>query len=365
MDYNNSTAGNISDSIDVITSFLPYWAVVLYFVMFWLIDIIGIIGNCMIIIAVAVSQKLQTSTNVFVTSLAVTDLLTCFAPSLGFFVPFFPLTPRLNQICQFVAFVAYSSIGTSLYTLGAIGINRLIFITNPNLGKRIFTPWKLVIYVAILWIVPSGSFLIALANGVGAIGFDPVYKECGKVNTHEAAKVLDLLMFAVGFPLPCAAIIVSYTWIYIHIKKHFKTQKHHLINLRATSPVSSGSSSSLSRPQESAASEAEITVTTPRLNRISRQQIQITKNLFLVVCAFFICFIPMALILLVGKPSPTVNDVTWYLELLAFVNFAINIFIYASKHPDFKIVLGHMMRCSYSKIPQPSRLLKFLLSKIQ
>ena len=173
---NNSTTEHITDSIDV--SFLPYWAGVLYIVMFWIIDVVGIIGNCMIIIAVAFSRKLQTSTNVFVTSLAVTDLLTCLVVGLGHVaVPLLPLTDRLNKICQFVAFVAYSFIGTSLYTLGAIGINRLMLITKPILCRRVVISWKLGMFVAILWIIPNGSLMIALVNGVGAFGIDLVYNE--------------------------------------------------------------------------------------------------------------------------------------------------------------------------------------------
>ena len=364
MDYNNSTTENITHSIDVTTSFLPYWAVVLYYVMFCLIDITGIIGNCMIIIAVAFSQKLQTSTNVFVTSLAATDLLTCLVQAVRCIaLASLSPTPRLNRICQFVGFVTVSSVGTSMYTLGAIGIHRLLLIIKPVLCRRIFASWKLGLFVTILWILPIGSFLTALICGIGAVGFDPVNKECAIVRTHEKAADLDLIIFATFWPIPFAAVIVSYSWIYVHIRKHFKTQKRHLINLRATSPVSSESSSSLSRPHKAEASEGEITVTNPRIKKISQQQIQITKNLFLVVCAFFICFVPLAFVVVVGKPSTTVSDIAWYLQLLGFANSAINFFIYASKHPDFKIVLGHMMRCSYSKIPQPSRLLMFLLSK--
>ena len=259
--------------------------------------------------------------------------------------------------------MAYASVGTSLYTLGAIGINRLILITKSLLCRRIFTSWKLGIFVASLWIIPGGSLLIALLNGVGVVGIDPVYEKCGRVHTHERARDLDLIMFAVGFSIPYFAVIVSYTWIYMYIKKHFKTQKQQLINLQATSSVGPESSSPLSSPQESMANEAEITATNPRVKEITLQQIQITKNLFVVVCVFFICFLPMGFILLVSNSSPTVVYISWYLELLCLANSAVNFFIYASKHPDFKTVLGHMMRCSYSKIPQPTRLLKFLLSK--
>ena len=190
MDYNNSTTENMTDSIDVLASFPPYWTVVLRYMLFRFIIVIGILGNCMIILAVAFSRKLQTSTNVFVASLAVTDLLTCFALGLGHIVlASSSLADGLNKICQFAAFVAYSSMGTSLYTLGAIGINRLILITKPNLARKIFTSCKLGIYVALVWIIPSETFLIALLNGVGTVGFDPTDHTCGNLKTHERAGV--------------------------------------------------------------------------------------------------------------------------------------------------------------------------------
>ena len=366
MDYSISNTANITNSIDELITFPPYWTVVLRYVIIWIVDIIGLVGNCMIIIAVACSKKLQTSTNAFVTSLAVTDLLTCLVVLMDLIVvKFLSLPPkRVNGICQVFGLLTYSFVGTSLFTLGAIGINRLILITKPQLFRKIFSSWKLGIIVAMLWIIPGGSLFSAMINGVGAFGYDPVDKDCGKVNSHERAADLDLVVFAVGFPIPVTAVIVSYSWIYIHLKNHFKTQKKHFVNLQATSPVCSRSTSSLSRTQEPVVNDdAEIVATNPRKKEISRQQIQITKNLFLVVCIFFICVVPFCSVLLVDKPSPAVKTLSSFLELLVFANSAMNSFIYASKHPDFKIVLGHMIRCSYSKIPQPSRLLKFLLSR--
>ena len=362
MDYDNDTTLNITDSIHELKTFLPYWADVLYYMILWPITIIGFIGNCMVIFAVAFSQRLHTSTNVFVTSLAVSDLLICFAVCLGSLAHFLPQTHwTVNKICQFAGFATYSCVGTSLYTLGAIGVNRLILITKRNLYRKIFTSWKLGICVATIWLVPTGTFFIALINGIGAVGFDHVYQECGLVHTHERAADLDLIMFAVGIPIPFVAIIVSYTWIYLHIKKHFKIQEQHLKNLPTTSIVGSRSSNELSRTRENSSNDEEINVH-PRMQEVRMHQLQITKNLFLIVCAFLICFFTPSITLLIGKSSPMVENIVWFVELLALANSTINFVIYASKHPDFKIVLGHMMRCSYSKIPQPSKVLKFVLS---
>ena len=46
-----------------------------------------------------------------------------------------------------------------------------------------------------------------------------------------------------------------------------------------------------------------------------------------------------------------------------FASRAINFFIYAYIHPPFKAVFGYIIRCSYEDIPNPSKLLRYLLKK--
>ena len=92
---------------------------------------------------------------------------------------------------------------------------------------------------------------------------------------------------------------------------------------------------------------------------ISRQQIKITKNLFTVVCGFLLCFLPYFILIFVKNSE----HILFYTKVISFANCAINFPIYSLRHPDFKVVLGCMIRCSLTEIPQPSKFLKFFLSK--
>ena len=113
---------------------VSYWEHLFTAVLVALIAVMGVVGNSMIIAAVAFSRKLQTSTNAFVVSLSVADLLTSFF-LIWFMVGLlgqydWPL-PRAEWLCAVTGFVIFTCVGISSYNLAAIGMNRLILITKP------------------------------------------------------------------------------------------------------------------------------------------------------------------------------------------------------------------------------------------
>ena len=121
---------------------IAFWEQVITAVLFELIDMVGIIGNSMVILAVSFSLKLQTATNAFVTSLAVADLVTCFFYMVGDGIATlgnesWPI-PQVYWLCKLSAFMYLACVGASLYTLGAIAINRLIRITRPAWYQKDF-----------------------------------------------------------------------------------------------------------------------------------------------------------------------------------------------------------------------------------
>ena len=258
-------------------------------------------------------------------------------------------------------FMVFVCIGASMYNLAAIAINRLLYITKPVLYKKVFTSWKLVVLVAIPWIVPGGSVILVLATGYGAVGYDERDSTCNDLDAHEKAEVFTSVQF-LSLPITLTAIVVSYVWIYIFLKRHFRTQKQNIPDLELCTEISvcDNSTSTLQANESS-----QLNLSSPnaqRRNKISKQQIQITKNLFLVVCAFFICFTPFFLILPFENTSVGIH-IAFYFKIFVYANSAINFMIYAHKHPDFKVVFRHMIRCSYADIPKPSKILLYLISK--
>ena len=332
-----------------------YWEQILTATLIVLIAMIGLIGNSMIILAVSFSCKLHTSTNAFVTSLSITDFFT------SFFMIFYTIgvlgkdrwpIPQAYWICELTGFMIYACTGTSLYTLAAIGVNRLVLILKPCIYPKIFTSWKLAICIAIPWVVPGGAFLISQLTGFGKFGYDPSDLACVPIDTPENDVSFSLGITLIGFPIPLFVIIVSYSWIYIFLRKHFQ-QKMKQTNLSSTPYTSTKITIPDTNLKQENTSSSE-----SRKRPISHAQIKITQNLFLVVCSFLLCFLPYFTLIFI----PNIHHVLFYTRVITLANSAINFAIYARKHPEFKVVLRHMMRCSYHDIPQPTRLLKLLLA---
>ena len=376
---------------------LAYWEHIFTAILVGLIAVMGIVGNSMIIAAVAFSHKLQTSTNAFITSLSVADLLTS-----SFMIWYavgllgqnhWPL-PRVEWLCAATGFVIYTCVGASIYTLAAISVNRLVLITKPNVYQRIFTSWKLCLLVTLPWFIPCSSSTIAVLTGLGAFGYDRSALTCSDLDLRKNGDLFNFAQAMVALPIPLVTIVISYVWIYVYLKKHFRKQKANLAvamnkrsdaiqishkntegrvstgeNVTSEQGIINNSCDTTDEPskvsteaRKSGSNTTEETLamlSTRKREQISCQQIEITKNLFIVICAFFACFVPF----MVLNPVLETSRTTHYMGILPLANSTINFMIYARKHPDFKVVLGCLMKCSYADIPQPTRLLKFLLSK--
>ena len=363
---------NQSDCTDIPVLNVSYWEQILTTVITGIIGVTGLFGNSMIILAVAFSRKLQTTTNALVTSLGFTDLLSSIV--LMFYMigtlgkNGWPL-PDAYWICQGTAFLIYATIGMSLFTMTSIALNRMVIITKPHLYKKLFKSWKLVLFIAIPWFIPSAGILICTQLGIGELGYDPGDLACSAIGTPCNKIKLSLLITLIGFPIPLVIISISYGWIYIYLNRHFQKQKRSYTD---TSPKNvstdsipiavetefNGPDDSTDKPSGQDPSHIEI-LATQQKKHISQQQIKITKNLFTVVCGFLLCFLPYFILILVENSK----YILFYLRAITFANCVINFPIYSLKHPDFKIVLRCMVRRSFDEIPQPSKFLKFFMSK--
>ncbi|XP_072037213.1 melatonin-related receptor-like [Amphiura filiformis] len=193
---------------------VAYWEQIITTIMIGLVAVAGIVGNSMIIMAVAFSCKLQTSTNVLVTSLGVTDLLT--SVLLVFYMlgtlgkpeeggwPY----PKAYWLCQMTAFVLYATVGTSLYHMASIALNRFVLIVKPALYPVIFARWKLGIFILVPWLVPSIGIMILVLSGIGEFGYDPADLACAAVDHPDNTFALSLFITLIGFPVPLVVISV-------------------------------------------------------------------------------------------------------------------------------------------------------------
>ncbi|XP_071802630.1 melatonin receptor type 1A-like [Asterias amurensis] len=295
------------------------------------ISFLGVTGNLLVIAAVILTKKLHHTTNMFVLNLSITDLLT------NIFIPFgavavlseveFPL-PMI--LCSLTAFIFYACFGCSINNLMCIAINRYVMIIHKRATyQRLFSPKRTVVAILLTWLIPMCFLIIPVATGFIKLGFEPEYSSCSWVKA-ESQPGFHLILFAAFCPLQLATIFFCYIRIFYHISSHAKKVRH----------------------LDRAPSISEITsnVPEPPANRKNKLQAEVTKNLFTVVCTFFLCVAPYSFSLILPKTEQFIPIA----GVILTGNSCVNPLIYAAKHPHFRTVFRCIITMKCTEIPERS-----------
>ncbi|XP_072029901.1 G-protein coupled receptor moody-like [Amphiura filiformis] len=355
---------------------------------FSMASILGIIGNSLVILSVYVSKKLRTVTNAFVVNLSIADLIT------SLMIPWNVTIllsheeyPIKDWGCGVVAGLLFTCIGTSLFTLSFIALNRLILITRPmKTYITVYSPFYTGIWIAATWVIPFCFNIIPPLLDVGELGTSQKYRMCVGISKHPDKDTYDLIQLVGCFPIPLVTLIVSYTWIYIHLRRHAQRLNHHrsyreansgadslnmsesgtLTNTVGTLPQSNdnnnmnnvGTTNDLSRSIRSISQRLTSVIIRPdKLRKAEKQRRKrentITKNMFLVFIAFVVCFVPTALQLALDGIDG-IKAMVPYATALILINACVNPIIYGFKHPYFNHVFRCLLTCKWHAIPEPS-----------
>ena len=196
---------------------------------FCILIALAIVGNSLVLVAVARTKRLQNVTNVFVVNLSVCDCLSSFAflwsvPGMVGSSLTYPLGS--DTPCIASAALVFTTVGCSAHTLANIALNRCVLITRPRETYQwLYTRRKVALMVLVSWFVPLSATIIPPLSGLGDVGFDPESRTCTDIDTHPRAAVYDKIQFAAFFPLPLIVIVVSYVMIWRHTKQHFKKRR--------------------------------------------------------------------------------------------------------------------------------------------
>ncbi|XP_038058756.1 melatonin receptor type 1B-A-like [Patiria miniata] len=330
---------------------------------FWILfTVFGFTGSSLVIWSVVLSKKLRTVTNAFVVNLSVADFWTAMSypwmAVAGLGVHQWPLESEIP--CRIAALQFNTGFGASLYILAAIAVNRWVVVTQSiDTYRWLYTPKKLAAMIAATWIIPCLLVSLPPAFQAGKLGFDERTHTCSDVSNATYNLVMTLGLY----PIPMVIIISSYTALYVHIRRHFKQQKRRHAPMGKSSTivdVELTSDKSFSADPTGASSGPTIdSMSAKSLKAIKRQQMAITKNLFLICLAFTVLVSPYFMSL----AAPGSAGFTVYAAIIATVNSCVSPIIYTVNHPHFKVIFPLMLTCRYAEIPEPSDFLKYFLSR--
>ncbi|XP_049275921.1 trissin receptor isoform X2 [Rhipicephalus sanguineus] len=173
-------------------------------------------GNLLVIGVVIMNRRMRTTTNFFLTNLAVADL--CVAMFCVYQNLFFYLTPQWvlgDFLCRMYFFVHGLSYTASILILTVICAERYLAIVHPMWNKQVVTMTRLRVTIVTVWFVSAAycSPRIVMYGTVEAMVDDKREALCVLQRALYDSKTYDLVNFVVCFLVPLIIISVLYAII--------------------------------------------------------------------------------------------------------------------------------------------------------
>lgn len=288
--------------------------VVFEFSIFFIINVVALLGNILVCWVFFSTQRLRTVTNIYIITLAVSDIIftTLCLPILdGVLLSGKWLYP--GWICKVHGFLVLLLCFVSLHTIALTGLNRYFRVVRPNIFKKIFT--KKITIASVLVVVLVAAFLLAfpLINGWASLLFHPGKMACTMQFHNKYIDVAYSGFLAVVIVLgPFVTIIVSYQRVFKAVQIHKRT-------LFVSAVI---------EPQDNTA------------DKLSAEEINITKTLFGIVLGFTICWAPVFVIEFVdsfrGSSNVLPRPVYLVYTFLVSVSAAVNPVLYGVLNKTFR-----------------------------
>lgn len=217
----NDTLSTVSDELQNVTHQDPIedkGIQAAFCTAYTIIFVIGIFGNALVCYAVIRNRAMQTVTNLFITNLALSDILLCV-----FAVPFTPLYTFLGRwvfgslLCHIMPYAQGCSVYISTLTLTSIAIDRFFVIIYPFKPRmKIKTCISLIIFI---WVF---SLSVTFPYGY-YMALQDVY--CAeKWPSDQIRKAFGSVTVIMQFAIPFVVMAFCYTCVSIKLNDRLKTR---------------------------------------------------------------------------------------------------------------------------------------------
>ena len=280
-----------------------------------LILLLLFLGNSLTLLVMLLNRRMRTIPNMFVASLAVSDVLLGLCSSVPFGIPALVTSHWLfnDTACQFQGYVSIMLVVASIQTLVLMAVNRYYRIVKPAKYQRYFTKKKTLIMILVSWFSSSCALLPFVLSG-GKIVFHPAKFFCyfGIESTY----------MYYGSPLyigvPTCVIIYCYLRIFSTVRNH--NRNVHLPG----NPIS----------------------------LVNVEDVKVARTIFLVVVFFNLCWIPILTVNVLDDVFqrwifPT--EVYILNSFLGTLSSAVNPLLYGVMNKSFRTNYLKLLRCTYCR----------------
>ncbi|XP_061075990.1 delta-type opioid receptor-like [Conger conger] len=288
-----------NETIGLLPASIKITIVVVYMV----VCVVGLVGNCLVMYVIIRYTKMKTATNIYIFNLALADsLVLATLPFQGADV-FLGFWPFGNLLCKVVISIDYYNMFTSTLTLTVMSVDRYIAVCHPVKALDMRTPAKAKVVNVCVWALASA--IGAPAMMMGDVEVEPNGIECIVALPDPRSywdRVFGACVFVFSFVVPVAIISVCYSLM--------------VRRLRSVRMLSG------SREKD-------------------RNLRRITRMVLVVVAAFVVCWTPVQIMVLaqslgVNLGSLQTVALMHFCIALGYVNSSLNPVLYAFLDENFK-----------------------------
>ncbi|XP_006639672.1 nociceptin receptor [Lepisosteus oculatus] len=282
---------------------LPIGVKITIVVLYMIVCVVGLVGNCLVMYVIIRYTKMKTATNIYIFNLALADslvLITLPFQGTDVFLGFWPFG---NVLCKIAISIDYYNMFTSTFTLTMMSVDRYIAVCHPVKALDMRTPHKAKVINICIWALASAIGIPAMVMGAAEVQLIGI--ECIIVLPHPDSywePVFGTCVFLFSFVIPVAIITICYS---LMVKR--------LRNVR----VLSGSKEK------------------------DRNLRRITRMVLIVVAVFVVCWTPVQIMVLVQSLGFILDNeltvaVMHFCIALGYVNSSLNPVLYAFLDENFK-----------------------------
>ena len=270
--------------------------------------LLAFVGNVLVCIAVFKTAHLRTIPNMFITNLAVSDILmaiVCMPISLHVLIS--GKWPFSSSVCDMHGFFMFTFGIVSQVNVSVIAVNRYFALCRPFECKAIFTKINVLFMIVILWILPSVASVPPLV-GWGYYAFHPGKALC--IYPFHVNLIYTTIVQLLFIAFPMGLVVFSYTNCILAVRS-----SNRQIAEMADDPTSVGQGSRKAR------------------------EVRATWTMLFSTLGFSMCWLPVSVIDFIetsrgGENLP--RQVFMLNGFLIFLSSTINPFIYWLSNRDFR-----------------------------
>lgn len=294
-----------------------------------IIIVTAICGNLLVCLAISLNRRLRKTTNYFIFSLAISDLLTAsFSMPFDVQVLLKPLGWNHGEfVCNFWTFAYLIAAPTSILNLMAVSIDRYQAISNPLRYYDKMRPRRAMAIIAAIWLY-SFAFTVA-----GMAGW-PYYEQSVRDGMcyFNISPYYSVVSSAMNFIFPTMVMCVIYFKIYLIARAHAQRLVQHEV------PVTTAATSCSNEDSGTMTSEKK------RLKR----NIKAAKTIAIIVSTFLLCWVPFTLVSTITSLCQhciaLLPEVFNSLLVVAYMNSALNPILYSFLNREFRDAFKKLLR---------------------